>query len=64
MVHGGGLLGTQYDTTPDGRDAWATYFPRENYPVYMIEQANQGRTGFFADEINTITNVSVWASPR
>ena len=56
MVPGGGLLGTQYDTTPDGREGWVTHFLRENYPVYMIEQANRGRAGYVADEINAIIN--------
>src|SRR5712691_11993808 len=28
MVHGSGHTGATYETTPDGREGWATYFAR------------------------------------
>lgn len=31
LVHGGGLTGASYETTPDGREGWATYFARKGY---------------------------------
>src|SRR5947208_4629436 len=32
MVHGSGHTGVTYETTPDGREGWATYFTRNNFP--------------------------------
>src|SRR5215467_10961430 len=29
MVHGSGHTGATYETTPDGREGWATYFARK-----------------------------------
>ena len=34
MVHGGGLSGKSYETTPDGRMGWDEYFVRQGHPVY------------------------------
>ena len=46
MIHGGGLSGQAYDTTPDGRMGWSEYFLRAGRPVYVIDQAGRGRSGF------------------
>lgn len=46
MVHGFNHTGVTYETTPDGREGWATYFARRGYPVYIIDQAGRGRSGF------------------
>ena len=32
MVHGSGHTGVTYETTPDGREGWATYFARKQFP--------------------------------
>src|SRR6185369_3436221 len=32
MVHGSGHTGATYETTPDGREGWATYFARKGFP--------------------------------
>src|SRR5213593_187518 len=46
MVHGSGHTGVTYETTPDGREGWATYFARRGFPVYVVEHAGRGRSGF------------------
>jgi pimeloyl-ACP methyl ester carboxylesterase len=52
LVHGGGLTGASYETTPDGREGWATYFVRMGYPVYVVDTPGRGRAGFNAAPIN------------
>ncbi|WP_158747052.1 hypothetical protein [Acidisphaera sp. L21] len=46
MIHGGGLSGQGYETTPDGRMGWNEYFLRAGRPVYVVDQAGRGRSGF------------------
>lgn len=52
LVHGGGLTGMSYETTPDGREGWATYFVRKGYAVYVVDTPGRGRAGFNATAIN------------
>ncbi|ACK49657.1 conserved hypothetical protein [Methylocella silvestris BL2] len=52
MVHGGGLTGQTYETTPDGREGWATYFARNGYSVYVVDFPGRGRAGFDPSIIN------------
>src|SRR6266571_3102473 len=52
MVHGSGHTGATYETTPDGREGWATYFARKGYPVYVIDHSGRGRSGFNPTVIN------------
>jgi len=47
FVHGGGQTGVGFISTPDGREGWATYFLRQGYPVYVVDQAARGRSGYF-----------------
>ena len=42
LVHGGGLTGASYETTPDGREGWATYFARKGYAVYVVDTPGRG----------------------
>ena len=35
MVHGANHTGKTYETTPDGREGWATYFVRHGSPASM-----------------------------
>jgi pimeloyl-ACP methyl ester carboxylesterase len=52
MVHGSGHTGATYETTPDGREGWATYFARKNFPVYVVDHAGRGRSGFDPTPVN------------
>src|SRR2546421_11932439 len=52
MVHGSGHTGATYETTPDGREGWATYFARKGYPVYVIDHSVRGRSAFHPTVIN------------
>ncbi|WP_210184737.1 alpha/beta fold hydrolase [Bradyrhizobium sp. LMTR 3] len=52
LVHGGGLTGASYETTPDGREGWATYLTRKGYAVYVVDTPGRGRAGFNATAIN------------
>ena len=52
MVHGGGLSGQAYDTTPAGRMGWSEYFLRAGRPVYVVDQAGRGRSGFDGSPYN------------
>jgi len=52
MVHGSGHTGVTYETTPDGREGWATYFVRKNFPVYVVDHSGRGRSGFDPTPIN------------
>ena len=54
MVHGGGLSGQAYDTTPDGRMGWSEYFLRAGRPVYVVDQAGRARSGFDATPYNAV----------
>ncbi|MDO5538369.1 MAG: alpha/beta fold hydrolase [Desulfovibrionaceae bacterium] len=46
LVHGAGLSGSCYDTTPDGRMGWYEYFVRRGFPTYVVDQVGRGRSGF------------------
>lgn len=52
LVHGGGLTGASWETTPDGREGWATYFARKGYAVYVVDTPGRGRSGFNASAVN------------
>ena len=52
MVHGSGHTGATYETTPDGREGWATYFARKGFPVYVVDHSGRGRSGFNPTAIN------------
>ncbi|WP_137391168.1 alpha/beta fold hydrolase [Rhodoligotrophos defluvii] len=50
LVHGGGLTGSVWETTPDGRDGWLPYFLRAGIATYVIDMPERGRAGFCAHE--------------
>lgn len=52
LVHGGGLTGASWETTPDGREGWATYFARKGHAVYVVDTPGRGRSGFDASVVN------------
>jgi len=44
FVHGGCHTGVTWETTPDGREGWASLFVRAGFPVYIVDQAWRGRS--------------------
>ena len=52
MVHGSNHTGMTYETTPDGREGWATWFVRQGHPVYVVDQAGRGRSSFDPTPVN------------
>ncbi len=49
MVHGGGVHGATWLSTPDGREGWAQYFVRRGYAVYIVDQVGRGRSPFIPE---------------
>ena len=43
MVHGASQTGANYLQTPDGREGWSTYFLRQGYAVYVVDQVGRGK---------------------
>ncbi len=52
MVHGANHTGVTFETTPDGREGWSTYFTRKGFPVYVVDQSGRGRSNFDPSSIN------------
>src|SRR5260370_19430479 len=46
MVHGGGVTGSLYMQTPDGREGWAQYFLRTGFAVHVVDQPARGRSAY------------------
>jgi pimeloyl-ACP methyl ester carboxylesterase len=46
LMHGGGLTGVAYETTPDGREGWVNYFLRRGWSVYNADAVERGRAGW------------------
>ena len=46
MVHGSSHTAACLESTPDGREGWATYFVRNGISTYVVDQAGRGRSGF------------------
>src|SRR5262245_35590017 len=54
MVPGSGHTGATYESTPDGREGWATYFARKGFPVYVVDHSGRGRSGFNPTPLNRV----------
>jgi len=48
MVHGGGLTGVTWDSTPDGRHGWLQHFVSMGHATHVIDSVERGRAGFNA----------------
>jgi pimeloyl-ACP methyl ester carboxylesterase len=46
LVHGGGMTGACWETTPDGRPGWLSNFLRAGWPCYVVDNAERGRAGW------------------
>jgi pimeloyl-ACP methyl ester carboxylesterase len=46
LVHGGCHTAACWESTPDGREGWATDLLRAGIPVYLVDQVTRGRSGF------------------
>jgi pimeloyl-ACP methyl ester carboxylesterase len=49
MIEGGGLTGTCFTGTPDGREGWAQFFLRQGYAVYVVDQPGRGRAPYASE---------------
>ena len=48
LLHGGGMTGACWETTPDGRPGWINHLIEAGFPVYVIDMVERGRSGFCA----------------
>ena len=46
LWHGGGLTGSCYETTPDGRPGWQRYFLEQGHDVYTSDSVERGRASW------------------
>jgi len=54
LVHGSQHTGMTWETTPDGREGWATWFARQGHPVYVVDHSGRGRSGFNPTPVNAV----------
>lgn len=46
LVHGGGMSGSCWETTPDGRPGWLNLLLERGYEVHLLDNMERGRAGF------------------
>jgi hypothetical protein len=46
MVHGSTHSGAALESTPNFKEGWAPYYVRKGIPVFNVDQAGRGRSGF------------------
>lgn len=46
LVHGGGLHGSTWETTPDGRPGWLHLLLQQGYEVHVVDAVERGRAGW------------------
>lgn len=49
LVHGGGMSGAMWETTPDGRKGWLHLLLEKGYEVHVIDNVERGRAGWHPD---------------
>jgi hypothetical protein len=52
MISGGAHTGASLESTPNGDEGWAPYALRHNIPVFLVDQAGRGRSGFDSSAIH------------
>jgi pimeloyl-ACP methyl ester carboxylesterase len=51
LIHGGGMTGVTYESTPDGRPGWQNFFLNHGHDVYIADSVERGRAGWARPEI-------------
>lgn len=46
LWHGGGLTGVTYETKPDGKPGWQSYFLNQGHDVYVSDAVERGRASW------------------
>ncbi len=46
MWHGGGMTGACWESTPDGRPGWQTFFLRAGFDTYVCDAVERGRASW------------------
>lgn len=46
LWHGGGMSGANWESTPDGRPGWQSFFLRAGLDVFVSDAVERGRSGF------------------
>ena len=46
LVHGGGMHGSTWETTPDGRPGWLNLLIARGFEVHVLDNVERGRSGF------------------
>jgi pimeloyl-ACP methyl ester carboxylesterase len=46
LMHGGGVTGVTWETTPDGRPGWQMFFLRAGHDVFVVDAMERGRAGW------------------
>ncbi len=46
LWHGGGMTGASWESTPDGRTGWQTFFLRAGFDTYVSDAVERGRASF------------------
>lgn len=46
LVHGGGMHGSTWDKSPDGRPGWLHLLLQRGYEVHVLDNVERGRSGF------------------
>ncbi|MEM6498593.1 MAG: alpha/beta fold hydrolase [Pseudomonadota bacterium] len=50
LLHGGGMSGAMWETTPDGRPGWLQLLIGAGYEVHVVDNVERGRAGWCAVE--------------
>lgn len=62
FLHGAGQSAKTWESTPDGREGFATLFLRKGFSTYLIDQPRRGRAGrsTVSEEIKAVPDEQFW----
>ena len=46
LLHGGGMTGAMWETTPDGRPGWLHFLLEAGFEVHVVDNVERGRAGW------------------